>query len=129
MKTITVKAVAKICHETNRAYCEAIGDLSQVRWEEAPEWQKQSAINGVIFHRNNPDASAAASHNSWLEEKRVAGWTYGPEKNPELKQHPCFVPFEGLPVEQQIKDFLFKRIVETVRDMIEAPEPAAEPIA
>lgn len=29
-------SVARICHEVNRAYCEALGDTSQVSWEDAP---------------------------------------------------------------------------------------------
>ena len=31
----------------NRAYCQMIGDNSQSTWEDAPEWQKQSARKGV----------------------------------------------------------------------------------
>jgi hypothetical protein len=126
---ITVRAVAEICHETNRAYCKALGDDSQPAWSEAPEWQRTSAISGVIFHRNNPEASPSASHESWLEEKRAAGWTYGPVKDPERKTHPCFVPFTGLPPEQQAKDRLFKGIVDAVRDLIEPAEPFSEPKA
>ena len=42
--------IAKLCHEVNRAYCESLGDMSQPRWEDAPDWQRQSAINGVKFH-------------------------------------------------------------------------------
>ena len=36
--------IAKVCHETNRAYCQATGDFSQPVWELAPEWQKQSVM-------------------------------------------------------------------------------------
>lgn len=126
---ITVTAVAEICHETNRAYCCALGDDSQKEWGEAPEWQRTSAINGVIFHRNNPEASPSASHESWLQEKRAAGWSYGPLKDPEKKQHPCFIPFTSLPAEQQAKDKLFKGIVDALRDLIEPALPFAEPKA
>jgi len=27
--------IAKVCHEANRAYCESIGDNSQLSWEDA----------------------------------------------------------------------------------------------
>jgi hypothetical protein len=128
MKTITPEQVAKICHETNRAYCSALGDNSQLPWEESPEWQRTSAINGVIFHRNNPSAKPSASHESWLEEKRVNGWSYGPTKDPEKKQHPCFIPFDGLPLEQQAKDYLFKAVVDSVRFLIEPPAPIVPPL-
>lgn len=108
--------IARISHETNRAYCASLGDFSQSAWEDAPDWQKQSALNGVQFHLDchaagiTPEPSA--SHEAWLEEKRAAGWTYGPMKDPEKKEHPCFRPYDGLPVEQRMKDFLFGAVVE-----------------
>jgi hypothetical protein len=113
-----VAAIAKVCHEANRAYCATIGDNSQPAWEEAPDWQKQSAIKGVEFHLGALNAgrkpSPSASHESWLEEKRAAGWKYGPTKDPEKKEHPCFIPYDGLPLEQRLKDFIFSGIVEAV---------------
>ena len=124
---LTPEQIAKVCHEANRAYCAVLGDLSQPSWEQAPDWQKESAINGVIFHRNNPHASPSASHENWLEEKRIQGWTYGPVKNPEKKEHPCFIPFTGLPLEQQAKDKLFKGIVDALRELITPAEPLTEP--
>ena len=35
-------AIARICHEANREYCESIGDLSQQPWGCSEEWQRQS---------------------------------------------------------------------------------------
>lgn len=103
----TAAQIAKVCHETNRSYCQVLGDHSQLPWDEAPEWQRESAIKGVEFIKNNPEASPAASHNSWLKEKRSQGWKYGPAKDPEKKEHPCFVLYEELPVDQRLKDHLF----------------------
>jgi hypothetical protein len=111
--------IARVCHEANKALCESLGDMSQVSWDEAPEWQKQSAINGVLYNLNNPNAPASASHDNWLEEKRVAGWKYGAVKDAEKKEHPCFVPYEELPLEQQAKDHLFKGIVSSLRILID----------
>jgi hypothetical protein len=47
------------------------------------------------------------SHKNWLAEKVKEGWVYGPEKDPEAKEHPCCVPFEELSEEMQFKDILF----------------------
>ena len=105
-----VDAVAEICHEANRALCLQLGDNSQPAWVDAPEWQKQSARNGVEFHCMNI-APASGSHENWMKEKLADGWKYGPVKNPETKEHPCIVPFEELPKEQQFKDHLFRGIV------------------
>lgn len=106
-----VEHAARVCHEVNRAYCLAIGDTSQPAWTNAPDWQKQSAMTGVKFTLANPDAPPSASHDSWLEEKRRDGWKFGPVKNPEAKEHPCFVPYDELPVEQRAKDYLFQAVV------------------
>ena len=103
--------VARVAHEVNRAYCQALGDNSQPTWEEAPKWQRQSAIDGVEFHRANPDAGPEASHENWLAGKLADGWAYGPAKDPEAREHPCCVPFAELPPEQQAKDHLFRAVV------------------
>jgi hypothetical protein len=116
MKAITI---AIICHAANRVYCESIGDNSQPRWRDAPKWQRDSAIKGVQFHLDNPDAGVEDSHNSWLSEKTIAGWQYGPIKDAEKKEHPCFVPYEELPAEQQAKDYLFRGIVHSLRSFVE----------
>lgn len=103
--------IARVCHEVNRIYCESIGDNSQPKWEEAPDWQKQSALNGVDFHMVYPDSTPEQSHENWLKEKMASGWVWGAVKNPDKKEHPCMVPYYELPKEQQIKDAFFTAIV------------------
>lgn len=115
MKNVfTEPYVARICHEVNRAYCQALGDNSQLAWMNSPEWQRRSAILGVRLHLNNPDAGPEASHESWMKEKEAEGWKYGEVKDPEAKTHPCMVPFDQLPREQQAKDFIFRAVVHAV---------------
>jgi hypothetical protein len=108
---VEIAQIARVAHEVNRAYCEANGDTSQPPWEGAPDWQKQSAINGVKFHLEHPEASPADSHESWLKEKTLAGWKYGPTKDPAKKEHPCMVAYDALPQDQRTKDFLFLGVV------------------
>lgn len=103
---MTNEQIAKVCHEANRAYCQGIGDMSQPAWEDAPDWQKSSAINGVENARK-PETKPSDSHEAWLAEKAANGWKYGPVKDPEKKEHPCFVPHADLPPEQKAKDVLF----------------------
>lgn len=110
--------VAEICHEANRALCEQQGDFSQPPWTAAGGWARDSAYSGVLFHLDQPDATPAASHESWLAEKRATGWKHGPVKDPANKRHPCMVPFDELPVDQQIKDHLFKGIVDALRSFV-----------
>jgi len=103
--------IARVAHEVNRAYCQALGDHSQPAWEDAPEWQRQSAITGVALHTQRPEAGPEASHESWLQEKQRTGWRYGTKKDAEAKTHPCMVAFDALPREQQAKDFIFRAVV------------------
>lgn len=114
LDSTVIAVAAELCHEANRAYCKAIGDDSQPCWGDAPDWQRASAIKGVEFHIANPDAGPSHSHDSWLEQKRAEGWKYGPVKDAEKKEHPCFVPYDELPPEQKAKDYIFGAIVKTV---------------
>jgi hypothetical protein len=108
---MTIEQIAEVAHEINRAYCKAMGDTSQLPWDEAPQWQRESAINGVRFHLEHPHAGPSASHDSWLAQKTTEGWRFGPVKDAVKKEHPCFVPYEQLPRDQQAKDFLFTAVV------------------
>lgn len=112
---MTVEEIAKVCHEVNKAYCEALGDMSQTSWENAPDWQKSSAISGVEFHIKNPLLGPDASHIMWMKQKVEDGWVYGTIKDADKKQHPCIVPFEMLPNEQKAKDYLFKQVVNSLK--------------
>lgn len=112
--TLPVVAIAKICHEANKALCEGLGDESQVSWDEAPAWQKQSAVNGVKFHASG-DHSPQQGHLNWLAEKKDAGWVYGEVKDAKAKTHPCMVDYNQLPVPQRSKDTLFKSIVDAFK--------------
>ena len=106
-----VSVAAAKAHEANRAYCASIGDMSQVPWSEAPDWQRQSAINGVEFAIANDFPSPEAMHDNWMEQKIADGWMYGPVKNAEKKQHPCMVGYPSLPEAQKRKDAIFRETV------------------
>lgn len=113
--------IAKVCHEVNRAYCQALGDHSQPAWEDAPDWQKSSAILGVNLHLHG-NVGPEATHESWMAQKLADGWIHGDKKDPEAKTHPCIVPFFLLSVEQKAKDFIFRAVVHSLRET--SPIPA-----
>jgi len=110
-------AIAKVCDEVNRAYCEALGDMSQPAWADAPSWQRASARLGVALHTEN-NVGPEASHASWMAQKVAEGWIYGPVKNADIKEHHCIMPFDQLPREQQAKDFIFRAVVHALRETI-----------
>jgi len=103
--------IAAVCHEANRAWCWFNGDNSQLPWGQAPDWQIESAIDGVTHALDNPNAEPEDSHQNWWALKIAEGWTYGEVKDPEAKTHPCMVPYSGLPEFQRKKDALFLAIV------------------
>lgn len=43
------------------------------------------------------EAIAENAHEIWAENRQKEGWTYGPERNDELKQNPDMVPYSQLP--------------------------------
>lgn len=119
------EAIAKVCHEANRAYCATLGDHSQPPWESAPEWQRESAIKGVELHLTGIH-TPQDSHASWMKQKLDDGWKFGPVKDPAKKEHPCIVPYHQLPIEQRRKDLLFKNIVEAFKDDAQLSLPGME---
>ena len=49
-------------------------------------------------------AQIERDRNGWSETRIRQGWTYGEQRNDELKTHPCLVPYEELPEEEKEYD-------------------------
>ena len=60
--------------------------------------QLSDELNGLV------EAMAKNVHDVWAQSRIEQGWTYGPERNDQLKQHPCLVPYEQLPEEEKAYD-------------------------
>ena len=43
-------------------------------------------------------------HDVWAQNRINEGWTYGSQRDDELKQTPCLVPYEDLPEEEKDYD-------------------------
>ena len=71
--------IARVAHEINRAYCASLGDTSQPAWEDAPEWQQQSAkLNNALAGisetmRTNSSSFDAADQDSAALITRAGG--------------------------------------------------------
>lgn len=112
-----VEDIAKACHEVNAAYCKATGETS-LPWEQV----KESAVRGVQFALDNPDATPESQHEAWMNDKKADGWVYGPEKDAEKKTHHCLVPYADLPAAQKTKDYLFQAVVHSLKPFLTLPE-------
>jgi hypothetical protein len=105
----TIEQIARVCHEANRAWARANGDDSHLPWDEAPQWQRDSALEGV--QKALEGATPEQLHGSWMESKIADGWKHGDVKDSEAKTHPCLLPYEDLPEAEKTKDHLFSAVV------------------
>lgn len=95
---MTDEEIARVLHEVLRAH-------------NASDWQHEASLKAVAFHKAMPDASPAATHGAWVEQRRQSGWTYGPVKDPQARTHPMMVPYDDLPPHEQAKDHIAVALV------------------
>lgn len=108
----TTEQIARVCHAANQELQRINGEEISPAWDHAPEWQRESAIDGV--HGALAGRTPQQSHEGWLDHKHATGWTYGPVKDEAKKTHPCMVAYADLPPVQRAKDHLFTAIVGTL---------------
>lgn len=113
-----VDIIAEVCHETNRAYCLAIDDHSHLPWDEVSIELKASTIMGVKYLISHPDANPKEMHDKWMEHKLANGWRYGLTKDVDNKVHPALLPYNELPKNERIKDYIFLTIVRNVLKLL-----------
>jgi hypothetical protein len=106
-----VTDTARMCHEVERSYCEAIREDCKP-WSELSDTEKSHIVGKVAFRIIYPDAKASAFHESWMISLMSKGWKYGKEVSQDNKTHPNLKPFHHLPTEQQAKDHIFMAIVQ-----------------
>lgn len=107
-----VTKIARVVHEANRALQIEQADPTipvSPAWDDLDSETRQSAAEGVtgVMGGNTPEQS----HAQWVEFKLKNGWTIGPVKDVERKEHPLLVNYADLPDSQRIKDELFVAIV------------------
>lgn len=104
-----IDTIARACHEANRAWCLAHGDASQKSYDDAEEWQRESARRGIGVAIGG--ATPEEQHVAWMNDKIADGWVYGEVKDTAAKTHPCLVPYPDLPWEQRAKDRIYIAVV------------------
>lgn len=120
--SIDIEQIAHVCHEANRALQVTQGDPAvSPHFMEAPEWQVQSAYEGVQSAIDG--ATPEQLHESWVQSKTKDGWRYGQAKDAEAKTHPCIVPYAELPAEQRLKDRVFQAVVQAFTQHHESEQP------
>lgn len=109
-----IEQIAQIVHETNSAFCQTIGDFSQLPWAITAPDIKESARQGVRAIIDNPDTTPQQSHDIWMKNKIADGWVYGHVKDAKAKTHPALIPYDQLDENQRRKDALFIAVVKAM---------------
>lgn len=103
-----ISDIAGACYEVDRALCQHNGDYTSRPWDEASAWQVEAACHGVAALLQDTTLTPAEQHELWMQHKLDNGWSWGPNKDENLKQHPCILPYDQLPEHQRLKDVLFQ---------------------
>ena len=85
-----VEKIKRILNERKKDYVPQPIDTSDIRLPEE--------LNVLI------EQMAKNVHEVWAQSRISQGWSYGSERNDELKQHPCLVPYEELPEVEKAYD-------------------------
>jgi hypothetical protein len=107
-KDEAVLLCALLVHNTVKALNDAFNEYT-LSWVD----NKASIIAGVKRTLANPNETPEDNHAAWMEFKTIEGWSYGPNKDEKLEEHPCMVPYEALGPHARSKDAIFQTIVRT----------------
>ncbi len=111
MTQAELERIARVVHEALSAWSRANGEPGYAPWDEASDEDRASTEASVRHALANPGDDDPKQHDQWAGQKREAGWTFGPVKDPAKKTHPDLVPFDQLPKSVQQKDALLRAIV------------------
>jgi hypothetical protein len=114
---ITEEQIAKVCHEVNRAYCQALGDNSQPPWKNASALKKSNTLQAVRNYILSISAETEKSRASAEAQEIVESWVNGPEKYPDLG---VTTRLGVLPPELQAREDMFVAVVRAVLTRKEA---------
>ena len=113
MKTIDITTVAQMCHAANVIYANSNCELKmpQKDWKDLGEGAKNGMEKAIEKIMSGEIMTPREAHDSWMKDRRAAGWVYGVTKDEDNKTHPDLVEYDELPDEQKVKDDIFFSIV------------------
>ncbi len=119
---VIVQELAELIHGINLLYTKTAGlPGTTVPWIAVSEGERAKFIAAVEEQIKNPSSSPENSHKRWMKSKKQDGWIFG-EFNRVEKTHPCLANYDELPLEQQIKDKLFMKLIKMMKSLVREPE-------
>lgn len=120
-----VRSIARIAYEVNRAYCDAAGDVAIPAgppWDEQDTEGQRRYYVAARAYLADPNMTDEQAHEMWVAARLNDGWVFGETLDPQLRRHPCMVPWVELPEAQQLKVRLAKAVVFAANDRLAAQE-------
>ncbi len=123
---LRLQVMAAAVHTAWFAFAQAAGQSAQP-WEECPEYQKGDTLHLVRFYEAfdprdlSLDYLSGTAHVVWMKKKIRDGWTFGPVRDASAKTHPSLIPFEQLPLAEQMKDRIVVQAYLTMRKLLGEP--------
>ncbi len=105
--------IAKASYEATNAWAEAAGGTPKARWDDAEDWRRASAVEGVkqaLLEGRTPEQL----HESWRKDRLSRGWTPGAKRDAEAKQDPHLKPYAELGDSLKRKSDLFAAVAHTL---------------
>ncbi|MEQ8405949.1 MAG: RyR domain-containing protein [Oceanicaulis sp.] len=112
--SVALEPLARVVHAAMSAYARTLGEAGFPDWDAAPQWMRDSTMDGVARRLADPGAPVERQHEIWMEERQAAGWTHGPVKDADKREHPSLVPYARLPETEKRKDALFAAVVDAL---------------
>ena len=111
---------ARVCYAASQGLQEVLGD-PQPPWDELQAWQHHAMVD--FTRRCMMGATPEQLHSLWVQHYTAQGWTYGPKKNWETRQHPLIASWHKLSLRDRGRYKLWQAMVMCL--MLEMPEYSA----
>jgi hypothetical protein len=109
------EALSEDLRESNRQQADHIPvKLRAVQCSYRPMAGSQPAQ--IDFSAGEIETMARLEHERWVVERRLAGWVYGPERDPDRKISPYLAPYDELPHDVQDLD---RQAVRAIPNLLE----------
>lgn len=119
MNSSFLDKVARVAHEACRVWTKCNDMPTPPSWDSLETFTKDRIRKGAKMYLDDSGVAASALHEMWVTEMLGEGWRSGPVRDLEKKTSPMLVPYDKLPLKEQVKDHIFKGVVESFREFVQ----------